>query len=234
MPVIKYKDVLLHFAHIPKCGGTSVERYVQGLNCVSMAFIDERYVSHAPDQHWNISSPQHVDGESFARLFPMDFFTAFFAIVRDPMSRLESAYKFQRTRERRIGDVSFDTFVKTSLRKNYLTRGWMDNHFFPQSGFFYPSANYQVFKLEENGVAFAKEFIDHALFGNAAGRNIAHTNRAGSKTGIPAEDLELSTEGLELAQELYAMDFDNFNYPRRTSGASNEPQILDPQTQKAG
>lgn len=151
MPIIKYKDAFLHFAHIPKCGGTSVERYLQSLNGVSVAFLDELYVARPPRQHWNISSPQHVDGESIGRLFPKDFFTAFFTIVRDPMTRLESAYRFQRLRERSIGDETFDHFVKTRLRDNYMTKGWVDNHFYPQSGFFHPGANYQVFKREENG-----------------------------------------------------------------------------------
>ncbi len=222
MPIIKYKDVILHFAHIPKCGGTSVERYVQGLKAVSIAFVDERYVSHAPQQHWNISSPQHVDGESIARLFPLDFFTAFFAVVRHPMSRLKSAYKFQRTRERRIGNVSFDEFVKTDLREHYLTKGWLDNHLYPQSGFFFPGANYQVFKLEENGASFAKEFIDHALFGNVAERKIVHTNRSLGNSGLPSEDLELSAESVELVHELYAMDFQNFNYEHMPLSLSEE------------
>ncbi|MBT8154369.1 sulfotransferase family protein [Epibacterium ulvae] len=216
MPIIKYKDVILHFAHIPKCGGTSVERYIQGLKSVSIAFIDERYVSHAPQQHWNISSPQHVDGESIARLFPLDFFTAFFAVVRHPMSRLKSAYKFQRTREKQIGSISFDEFVKTDLRENYLTKGWLDNHFYPQSGFFFPGANYQVFKLEEDGASFAKEFIDHALFGNMASRDIAHTNRSNGNAGLPSQDLELSAESVDLIHELYALDFKNFNYEPET------------------
>jgi hypothetical protein len=221
MPIIKYKDVLLHFAHIPKCGGTSVERYVQGLNGVSIAFLDERYVASPPRQHWNISSPQHIDGESVGRLFPKDFFTAFFAIVRDPISRLESGYRFQRLVERKIGTMTFDEFVKTGLKDNYLTKGWMDNHFYPQSGFLYPAANYQVFKLEDKGTEYAKAFIDAALFGNTTARQIPHSNKLKLPESFDREDLVLSREALELAQDLYSMDFDNFGYERQ---AAEQPQ----------
>ncbi|MBY6065504.1 sulfotransferase family protein [Leisingera aquaemixtae] len=225
MPVIKYKDVLLHFAHIPKCGGTSVERYVQGLKGVSLAFLDEQYVSNPPQQqHWNISSPQHIDGESLSRLFPKDFFTAFFTIVRHPIARLESAYKFQRLVERRIGsDETLDQFVKTRLLENVLTKGWMDGHFYPQSGFFYPGANYQVFKLEENGAEHAKAFIDAALFSNPASQQMTHSNHLRLPDSFDPGDLVLSDEGLAVAQKLYSMDFDNFNYDRQPA-AQPHPQ----------
>ncbi|KIC33697.1 sulfotransferase family protein [Leisingera sp. ANG-S5] len=215
MPLIKYKDVLLHFAHIPKCGGTSIERYIQGLNGVSLAFVDEQYVANPPQQHWNISSPQHIDGESISRLFPKDFFTGFFTIVRDPIARLESAYKFQRLVERRIGsDETLDQFVKTRLLENVLTKGWMDGHFYPQSGFFYPGANYQVFKLEENGAEKAKAFIDAALFGNPASQQMTHSNHLRVPEGFNPGDLVLSDEGLAVAEKIYGMDFDNFGYGR--------------------
>lgn len=217
MPILKYKDVLLHFAHIPKCGGTSVERYAQNLDDVSIAMLDEVYVSNAPQQHWNISSPQHIDGESIARLFPKDFFAAFFAVVRHPLARLESAYKFQRLVERQIAGETFDDFVKTRLASNYLTKGWMDNHFYPQSGFFYPSADYHVFKLEEDGAFKAKQLIDKAFFGNALSLEMPHSNRRKMPESFDRSDLELSDEGLELAQTLYAMDFDNFDYERHPS-----------------
>lgn len=233
MPIIKYKDVLLHFAHIPKCGGTSVERYAKGLNCVSMAFDDQLYVARPPQQHWNISSPQHIDGESIGRLFPKDFFTAYFTIVRDPISRLQSAYKFQRNVERQIGDESFDTFVKTRLRENYLTKGWMDNHFYPQSGFFYPGANYQVFKLEDNGVEHAKAFIDSALFGNICAKEIAHSNKSHLPTGFDQNDLNLSAEGLEIAQELYRIDYENFGYTPAEGSTSRAPVTAGDTTQAA-
>lgn len=227
MPVIKYKDVLLHFAHIPKCGGTSIERYVQGLNGVSLAFLDEQYVISPPQQrHWNISSPQHIDGESLSRLFPKDFFTAFFTIVRHPIARLESAYKFQRLVERRIGSgETLDQFVKTSLLENVLTKGWMDGHFFPQSGFFYPGANYQVFKLEENGAERAKAFIDAALFGNPASHPMTHSNHLRLPEGFDRSDLVLSDEGLAIAEKLYGMDFDNFQY-QRPSAAQQLPEAV--------
>jgi len=78
MPIIKYKDVTLHFAHIPKCAGSSIENYVKRINGAELAFVDISYVGNPAKKPWNISSPQHIDGASFARLFPKTFFDAFF------------------------------------------------------------------------------------------------------------------------------------------------------------
>lgn len=84
MPVVRYKDKICHFAHIPKCGGSSVEFYLKRSGA-HVAFLDNSFVSSA--KLWNISSPQHVDGNSLSRLFPSSFFDFSFAVVRNPYTR---------------------------------------------------------------------------------------------------------------------------------------------------
>jgi len=215
MPIIKYKDVTLHFAHIPKCGGSSVEEYVKGLNGAELAFVDISYVlGNTAKKPWNISSPQHIDGDSFSRLFPKAFFSAFFAVVRNPLNRVKSAYQFQRFVHRTIKHtVTLDDFVKNELKANYLKLGWMDNHFLPQHRFLYPRTAYQIYKLEAGGVDKAKHYIDRMLFGNSIEQVMPHENPAKKWKGFNEADLDLSEESRKIINDIYKADFERFKYP---------------------
>jgi len=214
MPIIKYKDVTLHFAHIPKCAGSSVEKYVKNIKGAELGFVDIAYAGNPAKKPWNISSPQHIDGPAFMRLFPKTFFDGFFAIVRNPKNRVKSAYLHQRFVEKTIKhSVSLDSFVKTQLEKNFLTIGWMDNHFLPQSQFFYPKTAYNVFKLEKSGAMGAKEYIDRMFVGNALELAMPHENTAKNSKSLSDDELELSKESVDIINTLYESDFKRFKYP---------------------
>jgi len=213
MPIIKYKNVTLHFAHIPKCAGTSIEGYIKHINGAELAFVDMHYVASPAKQPWNISSPQHIDGVSFARLFPKTFFNAFFSVVRDPLSRVKSAYRFQRFSEKTIdGNTSLDDFVQNELSDCYSLIGWKDNHFLPQTSFLYPKTAYQFFKLEQNGVEAAKHYIDRMLFGNRIDLAMRHSNPAKKAINVDTDELTLSDKSIDVLCDIYQSDFDRFKY----------------------
>ena len=204
MPIIKYKDKTLHFAHIPKCAGSSIERYIKLINGAELAFVDISFVGNPAKKPWNVSSPQHIDGASFARLFPKSFFDAFFAVVRDPLNRVQSAYKFQRFVERKIDpSVSLDLFIKQQLHKKHDQIGWMDNHFLPQSRFLYPNTGYQIFKLERDGLGGVKKYIDGHLFGNRIDLKMPFENAAKKTDGFDASELNLTDESVAILNEIY-------------------------------
>jgi len=215
MPIIKYKGKTLHFAHIPKCAGSSIERYIRQINGAELAFVDISFVGNPAKEPWNISSPQHIDGASFARFFPRSFFDAFFAVVRDPANRVKSAYQFQRFVERKIEhSMPLDKFIIEHLRANYSMPGWMDNHFLPQARFLYPKTGYQVFKLERDGLAPVKKYIDDQLFGNVIDLKMPHENAAKKKNKIEPEELQLSQQSIEIINEIYHEDFTRFKYAK--------------------
>ena len=214
MPIIKYKDKTLHFAHIPKCAGSSIESYIKRINGAELAFVDISYVGKPAKKPWNVSSPQHIDGQAFARLFPRSFFDAFFAIVRDPLNRVQSAYKFQRFVETKINSSeTLDSFIKQKLHKNYDKIGWMDNHFLPQSRFLYPNTSYQIFKLERDGLGPVKKYIDTQLLGNNIELKMPFENAAKKPQDFDSSELNLSDESIEILNEIYKDDLVRFKFP---------------------
>lgn len=205
MPIIRHGGVVCHFAHVPKCGGTSIERYCDSVG-LSVAFLDNEYISHPAPQRWNNSSPQHIDGYSLSRLFPVGFFDFGFAVVRDPVDRVVSAFKWQKATGAIPPDACIDEFIENSLEVSSNTLGEFDNHFFPQTKFLIPGLNYFVFHMK-NGLGDVKSFLDEWFFGYDPGPTIGHHNNSVDRSG----DSPLPNDtSVDLIHKVYCDDYARF------------------------
>jgi hypothetical protein len=221
VPIIILRNKVIHYAHIPKCAGNSIIKHINDLRIAKQGFADKKYFSHPPKTYWNITSPQHIDGESLARLFPKPFFTDFITIVRNPLNRLKSAFHFQNYFEGKIDkNISLNSFVKEVLPIKFKTLGWLDNHFLPQNSFLYPEVKYRIFKLEEDGVNQMTKHIDdlaiwhHFLrlpFFNWK-RNSPQYHKNKSSYDMVGDKYFLDDESLALVRKLYKMDYELFAY----------------------
>jgi hypothetical protein len=135
MPIIRINEKLIFFHHIPKTGGTTLERaVVESGHTVS--FIDKNYWRNARFSWYN-SSPQHINAHEFAALFQSGIFDYRFSILRCPVDRFLSAFNHNR---KFIGrSVCLDSFLRTLEKRkvshnDYFGRSY-DNHFLPQSRF---------------------------------------------------------------------------------------------------
>ena len=211
MPIIRCKENLIHYAHIPKTGGHSLESYIKKIKGVELGFVDWFHVMKPAQTPWNISSPQHIDGASMSRIFPVNFFTHHFAVVRDPISKIKSSFLFQKYTLKGISSsITLNQFIANDLIDNVKTNGWFDNHFMPQSCFLYPGAKYQIFKLEDNGLQSAKAYLDNIFYGKISNQKLPHFNS--TKSLLKEGDSDLSKKSLTLIFEIYKNDFTNFKY----------------------
>ncbi|MGV0876865.1 sulfotransferase family 2 domain-containing protein [Martelella sp. FLE1502] len=212
MPILRFRDRVFLFVHIPKCGGVSIERYCFESG-IKIAFLDNAYFSLPAPQRWNVSSPQHVDGYSLARMFRADFFDGCFAMVRDPADRLRSAFAFQKNVERKIPpQMTLDAFVRERLPDAACKIGAYDNHFLPQTHFIPPNFPFYIFKLEA-GMTAIKRHIDQAVFGADVARQIGHFNKSVQKGESDQEEYFLGREATSMVAEIYKDDFQKFGYP---------------------
>ena len=208
MPIVSNNNIICHFAHIPKCGGSSIEHYFENHN-IKLAFLDRTF--NAGSKSWNISSPQHIDGYSLSRLFPGDFFDLGFSIVRDPVSRFISAFKHHIFQKKIPNDSNISLFIKDELPNLTNQIGVFDNHFLPQSKFLIPGMSYQIFKLE-NGMENVKYYIDKNLLGFDSSEEILHYNADRSKNIVKSNQLEIDLVALNILKELYSEDYSILKY----------------------
>jgi hypothetical protein len=157
MPVLALDHRLIYFAHCPKAGGTSIEKFMVARwgNRVGMLgwgwdrlwFAQRGQRADSPP-----CSPQHYVWQDAAPRLPSPP-DAVFAIVRDPVARMVSEYRYQRA-ERRAGrlgalvrGLDFSTWLHLMAEVHARNPYAFDNHFRPQSEFVPDGA--RVFRLED-------------------------------------------------------------------------------------
>ena len=207
MPIFIKTNKIVHFAHIPKTGGTSIEQYIISTGQAKCAFIDMQYTANPSRFSWNKSSPQHVDGNTLRRLFPVNFFTHFFTFVRDPIDRLISAYLFQlKEPSSPIKNDDINEFVENELVNGININGWCDNHFLPQHMFLYPSGNYTAFLLGPEGMAEAKRYIDKLFEIRSKTTELPYLQKR-NRHETETCRRSLSSKSLSRLKEIYSRDY---------------------------
>lgn len=147
MPFFRLDNRIVLYAHVPKSGGTTVNRRLRDAGA-ELAFFDGAFWTSG-QKRWHRSSPQHISNADRDLLFPEGFFDYAFAVVRDPVDRFLSAFNHNRGR---IGHhVSFDRFLSRMERRvedevDYYGYRF-DNHFLPS--FRIVPRQARVFRLED-------------------------------------------------------------------------------------
>ena len=210
MPIFKIKNQTVFFNHIPRCGGTSIENYLFQCGAI-IAFYDNKIYDITEKNRWNKSSPQHIDGASFGRLFSEKFFDRRFVISRHPVSKYKSAFTYQKFIAKNIPiELSLDNFTKLYLKQETQRFGKYDNHFLPQNFFLTNNWTYDFFKFE-SGLDFVKKYIDKNIVGEIFSETMPHIHKSSQEIHKDI-DMKLSLESKQLILEVYKDDFKIFKY----------------------
>lgn len=208
MPIFKIQSLLVFFAHIPKCAGTSVERYIKD-RYGNVALLDRGYMAIEPNARWSQTSPQHLTVEALERLFPPSFFDAKFTVVRHPEQRLASAFHFQRDVRRVIPpDTTLSEWIQALTRMSDTCHRLYDNHSRPMVSLVPDGTT--VFHLEQ-GLDQIVNWLDGIEGGQSGPRHFARLNekrrRDGHRPGLTMNDGDI-----EKVYNLFRLDYERFGY----------------------
>jgi hypothetical protein len=200
MPIFKINDANILFMHVPKAGGTSVERWLS-------AYSPVRF--HLPLNIYGFPCvPQHFHAELVNALFLEEFFDYAFTVVRNPYSRMLSEYNYRLTRRRRrqriLPPPSFERWVGKVLRR-YRTNPYVySNHIRPQVEFLVEGI--EVFRLESDLPALQERLL--AVCGLTDAPDFPFANRS------TARESTISPAAAQKIYEFYQHDFERFGYDR--------------------
>ena len=205
MPIFRSGDKLIYFCHVPKCGGTSINRYLAA-RYGRVAFFDGTY--HSNPDPWCRTSPQHIAADDHLALFPAGFFDAAFTVVRNPVTRILSEFYYLRDRLKMVsGGRDFSEWLREILAVYYKGRFTLDNHLRPMCEMVPPGA--RVFKLE-NGLEQIVAYLDQ-LTSPVEGFRTIERHQQKDPT---SETVRLAADDVALIETFYARDYDRFNYER--------------------
>lgn len=221
MPLFRIGDKLHYFAHVPKCGGSSVERYLRD-RFGKLAFVDTRYLERAAPLRWTRSSPQHLAISDFRRLVPEEWIASSFAVVRHPLHRLVSAFRFHVEVERSIASIwTLDEWFEDWLEKAAANPFLYDGHLRPQSDLI--PADATIFPMEK-GLDAIIPYLDELAGSQDGPRQIAVRNAHRAADGPTASQDRPSSHTLERVASYYAEDFRRFGYdPAQTDKPPEAP-----------
>jgi hypothetical protein len=142
VPVFEKAGKYVLFVHVPKAGGTTIEHI----------FLQNNWNIHLFDGGEGPStlnkalkcSPQHWHASMLGGLLRLEQFAAAFCVIRNPIDRLLSEYRWRRAYFGETGKA--EEWVSNSLKAYRLNPFLHDNHIRPQVEFILQ--NISVFKLE--------------------------------------------------------------------------------------
>lgn len=201
MPFIETPKGNVLFVHVPKCGGSSVERWMQSHGHLHL---------HTPNRKPPAlrSTAQHLRVWDIRQLLHPSFFAYAFAIVRNPFRRLESEYRMRWIAHSGKGQgdlASFPIWLSTELDAYQRDPFHADNHFRPASNFI--GNRVEIFRFEDG--------IDSILARVAEATDLPAPGPAPHEMGSAGFAGEIAWDSVDVhrVQDLYRRDFDEFGYP---------------------
>ena len=205
MPLFFSNGQSIFFAHIPKTGGASVEEYLtRRFGPLTIAANLRFKTPMRAEGHWHdtIEPPQHFTKYILQGFLPRDLGHAF-AVVRDPLDRLLSEYRFQQGISRLSG-LGFSTWLRVMLRAAGTEPRVFHNHIRPQGDLIPDGA--QIFRFED-GFDPIIAWLDEVTGTTAPDLDMGHFLKR-QKTPIAVRQ-----QDVELVRTFYHQDYTAFGYP---------------------
>ncbi len=223
MPFFKINHQLVYYAHVPKCGGSSIANYLRD-RFGPLAFYNTDFHKTPEALRWTRSSPQHVDAGAMGALIPPSYFAAMFAFVRHPVARVVSSYHFQAEVEQVLEDgIGFSDWLQSIAVPDPDQPFAFDNHIRPMSDIVPEGAT--VFHLEY-GADQLVPWLDALAGGPDGARAIPPENVRGQHVQTSGGKVTPTADDLALIARIYAEDFRRFGYvPENRAPLAEAPRI---------
>lgn len=205
MPVFLRDNFKVLFIHIPKTGGTSVEK-----TFLASGWDISYHHAHGSGpisiQETRTCSPQHYHAEILELLFRAEKFELVFTITRHPVARFISEYTRQTLRQNTY-DPTPAAIINWGENKfkQYQTNPFLlDNHIRPQSEFLLP--NTVCLKLEDG--------LDHAfnLLDKKYQLRVDNLRKHANRSAIDIDPVQIDSSVEKMIEEFYSEDFINLGY----------------------
>lgn len=199
MPVYRIGSKTILFIHVPKTAGMAMGAH---LGQAGRAAFEERITFRG-----GAFGPRHQPAAVLEKIFLPEMIDYAFMVVRHPVARLVSEYRYQRRHGwiqlSRLRMFGFDAWLRYAFFRLRSDPDWRVGHFRPQVK--YECFGCEVFRYEDGLGQVSRRISD--LTGAAITESPPPTN-----VSIP-RPVRISQASLDLIADYYAADFARFGYP---------------------
>lgn len=199
MPLMTVNGLSIFFAHVPKTGGSSIEDYL--IRRFGPLSIRKQGPEKQARQRDMIQSASHLSAADLESLLPPDL-NHCFAVVRNPVDRLVSEYRFQ-SNYSRTSKLSFSTWLRIMLNCARLDARVYENHIRPQTDLIPQGA--EIFQFE-NGLGQIIPWLDAVTKTTVPDIEIGHLLKR------ERQPVAVSKQDIRLIWAFYAGDYARFAY----------------------
>ncbi len=221
MPVFRAQGKAILFIHVPKSGGSTIERWFKRSG-FETSYLDGR-MGKSSVNHLRWCTPQHMHGAMLRAHFRLDRFDFIFMVVRDPVSRFRSEYvwRHRKGEEIPLAPNVVEKWTHQTLQAYRADPFVYDNHIRPQSDFHVPGTH--IYHFEEGLEPIVTDI--NARLGLDVQTDEHRAKDAFQSYGIASGDVRLSTAVRARVQAFYRRDYLKFNY--RLDGTGPRAYSLD-------
>ncbi|AIY16051.1 sulfotransferase family 2 domain-containing protein [Pimelobacter simplex] len=206
MPVFFKDDKKVLFIHVPKVGGTTMERMFRASGW-QMRF-HATSTTEPNVRPLRRCTPQHYHGALLREVFNLQRIDLTFMLVREPLARFRSEYVMRNADNPRVDAASVEAWADRVLKVYEVNPYVRDNHIRPQHEF---AVEGTVVHRLEDGLDVAADDIARRL-GTPLRRDVERGQVSHDKAGVPSSAVEISPALEERLREFYAEDFRTFGY----------------------
>jgi hypothetical protein len=198
MPVYRIGQKNVLFIHIPKTAGMAIDASLSGQGPTVFGTRIELKDG--------VFGPRHQPAEVLQRVFLPEMIDYAFVVVRHPVARLISEYRYQRRHRgiqlSRLRMFGFDIWLRHALWRVAQDKDWRSGHFRPQVD--YPCFDAAVFKYEDG--------LDKVMQGISRATGVEIPYETPPLNVSTYRPVRISQDSLDRIAQLYAADFERFDY----------------------
>jgi hypothetical protein len=208
VPIFSKDGRHILFAHIPKTGGSTIERVFKASGYKTV-YLDGR-VGRGTVNHVRKCTPQHMHAEMLQTILKPENFDLIFMMVREPEARFKSEYLWRNRKGTPAIDARSVTAWGDKAFKRYTSDPFMfDNHLRPQAEFKLPGST--VYRFED-GMQSVVDALN-SQHGLGLSSEIPRIREGHQVTGFSSRDVEVSPEMARAVKQFYSEDYRSFGYP---------------------
>lgn len=206
MPIFLREGRAVLFAHVPKTGGTSIERLFRRAGWETHF----RTTRRSDPTLFPVlrCSPQHYHASLLQELVAVERLDLAFLVTRHPLDRFRSEYVMRNVADPRTDAASVERWAARAFGA-YRTNAFVyDNHLRPQREFEVPGA--RTYRLEDGLGAVVADLNERYDLG--LDTDIPYSSHSRRRSAPPSSTVEVSPAVAELVATFYQEDFTRFGY----------------------